>query len=105
VTALSGTNLSALNTLTRTNSPFNRLSGSEVDSAFASMNSAGFTISQAGTVTSPLVTPADFENLAMFLKSATPAARLAFAEVVAAVSYIVNGAQFPIARPASLGIG
>jgi hypothetical protein len=105
MTALTSGDLSGLNVQLRNATPFNRLGGSEVDAVLAAMSSAGFVINSFGSSGSMIGSAADFAELAMFLRSASPASRLTLSEVEAAVNYINTGAVFPISRPAALGVG
>lgn len=103
MTALTSSDLSGLNTQLRSNTPFNRLSGSEVDAVLAAMGTLGYTINSFGSSGSFIASPAEFATLAMTLRNSSPAQRLGLGEVEVAVNFI--GASLPISRPATLGMG
>jgi hypothetical protein len=102
MTALTSGDLSALNVTLRTNTPFNRLGGSEVDAVLAAMGTLGYTVNAFGSTGSFIGSAADFAQLAAALRSASPASRLGLSEVENAVNFI--GANFPISRPSTLGV-
>jgi hypothetical protein len=104
MSALTSGDLSALNVQLRTNTAFGRLGGSEVDAVLAAMTAAGYVINSFGSTGSFISSQADFAQLAMALRSVSPASRLTLSEVETAVNWINTGAVFPISRPSALGV-
>ena len=103
MSALTSDDLSSVNVSLRNFTPLNRLkASSEVDAVLAAMTSLGYVINTFGSTGSFIASPAEFAQLAMALRNSSPAQRLGLSEVEAAVNFI--GANFPISRPAALGV-